>query len=210
MNGWSWLNTNSGALQSIAASVAVVLTAITIGVLVVTWKAIETQADAARALTRVAEEQTKAAQAAAAAADIQARLTADQLELSTAPLLVFEPDDQERPQGVKVVNRGQGVAFQVHFWQGGFEHFHPRMGYSFKILDPSTIAPGMFVYLYVDPLWQEWTVKYRGVDDQARATKMKRDNQGGQHYIIRRGGKEITLDDFPRPNGEKAVGDRTK
>lgn len=31
-----------------------------------------------------------------------------------------------------------------------------------------------------------------------------------QHYIIRRGAKEITLDDFQRRNGEKAIGDWTE
>jgi hypothetical protein len=198
MNSWQWLNTNSGAVQSTAAILAAVLTVVTIGVLIVTWKAIKVQADAARALTQTAERQN--------------RLLSDQIELSTAPLLVFEPDDREIPQGVKVVNRGQGVAFQVHFWQGGFENFHPRpgTGYAYKVLDPSTIAPGMFVYLYVDPLWREWTVKYRGIDDQARATRMNRDNMGGQHYIIRRGGKELTLDDVRRGNGEKAIGDWTE
>jgi len=90
VNPWSWLNANARALQSIAAMLAVVLTVITIGLLMVTWKAIKVQADAARALTRVAEEQTKATKAAATAAEVQARLTADQFELSTAPLLVFE------------------------------------------------------------------------------------------------------------------------
>jgi hypothetical protein len=184
----------------------------TIFVLGFTAWAIKVQADAAHALMRVADEQTKAAKAAATSAEVQARLTADQLELSTAPLLVFEPDARVKENQWRLVNRGQGVAFQVHLWQGGFEHFHPRegSGYTFKVLNPSTLAPGMFVYLDIDPLWQTWTVKYRGVDDQARATKMNRDNQGGQHYILHRGGREITLDDFQRRNGEKAVGDWTK
>jgi hypothetical protein len=198
MHPWIWLNANAGALQSIAASVATVLTVITIGVLIVTWKAIKVQADAARALTQTAERQN--------------RLLADQIELSTAPLLVFEPCEGPAGKDWKVVNRGHGVAFQVQCWQGGFEHFHPRpgTGYACKVLNPSTIRPGLFAYVEIDPLWKTVTVKYRGIDDQARATKMNQDDQGNQHYIIRRGGKEITLDDFPRPNGEKAVGDWTK
>lgn len=187
---------------------AVVLTLFTIGVLIVTWKAIKVQADAARALTRVAEEQTKAAKAAATAAEVQARLTADQIELSTAPLLVFEPGGNQ----LKIVNHGQGVAFQVQYWQGGFEHFHPRplVCYSPITVNPSTLAPGMFVFVNIPEHWESYTVKYKGIDDQERATKVNRDNLGGQHYIIRRGGKEITLDDFQRRNGEKAVGDRTE
>ncbi len=66
MNAWSWLNANSGGLQSIFAILGVVLTVASIFVLTVTWRAIrrqalasELQADAARALTKVAEEQTK-------------------------------------------------------------------------------------------------------------------------------------------------------
>lgn len=194
MNPWEWLNANAGAVQSIVGLLAAILTGVTIGVLVVTWKAIRVQADAARALTRTAERQN--------------RLLADQLELSTAPLLVFEPCEGPAGREWKVVNRGLGVAFQVQYWSGGFENFHPRAGsgYACKMLNPSTIAPGMFAFVEIDPLWKTVTAKYRGIDDQARATKMNQDDQGNQQYIIRRGGKEITLDDFPRPNEEMAAG----
>ena len=219
MRIWTWLQCNSALLQSIAAPLGVALTLITIWVLFLTWRAIkrqaiasEMQAQAARALTRVAEEQTKATQASAAAANMQTRLIADQLELATAPLLVFEPDDKPGGLQLKLVNRGLGVAFQIQYWQGGFEFFHPRpgTGYAFKLLNPSTLAPGMFVYFDIPPLWPSWTFKYKGVDDQERATKMSRDNLGGQQYIIRRNGKEVTLDDVPRLNGERAIGDWTE
>lgn len=212
MNVWIWFSTNAEAVQSIAALLTMVLSAITIGVLIATWKAIKVQAEAARALTLVAVEQTNAAKAAAKSSEIQARLAADQLELTTAPLLVFEPDDRPVRFGVKLANRGLGVAFQVEYWQGGFEHLHPRplQSYSPYTLDPSTLAPGMSVYLSIPEVWPSWTVKYRGIDDLARATTMRRGNLGGQHYIIRRGGKEITLDNFPRPNGEKTPGDWTE
>lgn len=192
------MNANAGAVQSVAACLAAALAGITIGVLIVTWKAIKVQADAARALTRTAERQN--------------RLLADQIELSTAPLLVFEPCEGPAGRDWKVVNRGLGVAFQVQCWQGGFERFHLRPGSEnvYRVLNPSTIPPGMFAYVEIDPLWESVTVKYRGIDDQARATKMNQDNQGNQHYIVRRGGKEITLDDLPRPDGEKAVGDWTE
>jgi hypothetical protein len=198
MNPWQWMNSNAEAVQSIAALLAIVLTVITIGVLIVTWKAIKVQADAARALTQTAERQN--------------RLLAAQLELSTAPLLVFEPDDRPMGSRLKLVNRGPGIAFQIQYWQGGFELFHPRpgMAYALRTLDPSTLAPGMFAYLAIPEQWQSWTVKYKGIDDQERATKMNRDNLGGQHYIIRRNEKEITLDDLQRRNGEKAVGDWTE
>lgn len=127
MNPWQWLNQNAGAVQSIASLLAAILSGITIGVLIVTWKAIKVQADAARALTQTAERQN--------------RLLADQLELSTAPLLVFEPCEGPAGQDWKVVNRGLGIAFQVQYWSGGFENFHPRPGgeYAYKVLNPSTI-----------------------------------------------------------------------
>lgn len=55
---------------------------------------------------------------------MQTRLLADLLELSTAPLLVFEPDGKVNSHHQwKLVNRGKGVAFQVHYWQGGFDFF---------------------------------------------------------------------------------------
>lgn len=205
-NGWGWLNTNSGAIQSMLA-------AVTILVLCFTAWAIKVQADAARALTRVAEEQTNAAKAAAEATEAQARLTAEQIEISTSPLLVFEPDERANNHlEWRLVNRGPGVAFQAHLWQGGFEYFRPGpgTGYSYRALNPPTLAPGAAIYVPIDPLWKQWTVKYKGLDDEYRATRMNRDNSDGQQYIIRRGGKEITLDDLQRRNGEKAVGDYTE
>ena len=66
MNILAWFNSNSGALQSVFALAGVVLSVLTIVVLLVTWGAIkrqaiaaQLQADAARALIRVAEEQQK-------------------------------------------------------------------------------------------------------------------------------------------------------
>lgn len=59
MNLLSWLNTNSGALQSIAAIMAIFLTVVTIKVLTVTWHSIRDQAKAARAFTAVAVDQTQ-------------------------------------------------------------------------------------------------------------------------------------------------------
>jgi hypothetical protein len=68
MNTWNWLGDNSGALQSIAAFLVVALTVVTIAVLWVTRDAVsrgaiasESQAEAARALTLLAKEQTEVA-----------------------------------------------------------------------------------------------------------------------------------------------------
>jgi hypothetical protein len=120
-----WLARNSAAFQSIAAACNVALALITIVVLVVTWKAImrqakaaEDQTEAARALTQVAKDQTKAATDAAESARKQSDLLSAQIEQSTAPLLVAEPDEREGMRNCKLVNRGTGVAFQILYWQG--------------------------------------------------------------------------------------------
>ncbi len=88
MDVWQWLNQNSGALQSIAALSVVALTVLTIRVLWVTWSAIkrgaiasETQAEAARALTLQAKEQTAVARQQTEAI---AKQTAAALQSATA------------------------------------------------------------------------------------------------------------------------------
>ena len=54
-----WLNSNSGALQTLSALVSAILAMVTFVVLVITWNAINKQAEAAMALTQVAEEQSR-------------------------------------------------------------------------------------------------------------------------------------------------------
>jgi hypothetical protein len=199
MNVWNWLNANSGALQGLFAIVSAVLTAVTIVVLVVTWRVIkrqaiasELQADAARALTRVAEEQTKAAIDATESSKRQADLLARQYELSTAPLLVGEPDDRPKMKNCKVVNRGQGVAFQVFYWQGGLEKKDQGPVQIFPV-QPSTLAPGAFAYLPIPPAWESWTVRYKGSDRQDRWTILYRDPAKSQEHVIRQGLQEVYL-----------------
>ena len=58
---WCWLTANAVALESLAALVGLVLSAVTIFVLIITWKAIKAQANAANALIDVAKEQADAA-----------------------------------------------------------------------------------------------------------------------------------------------------
>lgn len=83
----------------------------------------------------------------------------------------------------------------------------PLQAYSPIMVDPSTLAPGMSAFVNIDPLWKTWAVKYKGVDDHERATKMNRDSISGQEHIIRRGGKGVILDALWRPNGELNPGD---
>jgi len=87
---WTWLNANSGAIQSVLALV-------TILVLAVTWRAIKVQADAARALTKVAIEQTEAIrkQADAALQSVAAtndanRLSVEQMKADLLPILIVD------------------------------------------------------------------------------------------------------------------------
>jgi hypothetical protein len=145
MNVWEWLNQNSGALQSIAALLVVVLTVLTIRVLWVTWDAIkrgalasESQADAARALTLLAKEQTEVArqqteaiakQSVAALQSATAtdaanriseeanRLTVEQIRADLRPILIFDsvfyPDPKMSRDAIKNVGRGPAKDVQI-------------------------------------------------------------------------------------------------
>jgi hypothetical protein len=196
---WHWLNSNASQLQSAAALSGIVLTLVSILVLFVTWRAIkrqaiasELQADAARALTRVATEQTKAALDAAESSRRQADLLARQYELSTAPLLVSEPDDRPNMKNCKIVNRGQGVAFQVFYWQGPLSQKDEGPVQIFPV-QPSTLAPGAFAYLPIPPGWELWTIRYKGSDRQERWTIMYRDSNRSQEHVVREGLQEVYL-----------------
>jgi hypothetical protein len=183
MDIWSWLNANSGALQSILALV-------TICVLFITWGAIKIQADAARALTKVAVEQTQAALDAAAATNRQADLLASQLELSTAPLLVSELDSIRI--GRIVVNRGLGTAFQVRYWQGTRESKNQGADH-ILFTEPSTLAPDAHAELYLPDSWLSWTICYKGSDLQERWTTAFRAANKPQEHVIRKGTQEILI-----------------
>ena len=177
MNLWAWLNSNSGALQSTLALV-------TILVLCFTWWVINIQANAARALTRVAVQQTQAARDAADSTKRQADLIANQLELNTAPFLVTE-------LGSRVVNRGLGMAFNVHYWQGTRE-MKGEGPSSFVV--PSTLAPGSEAELRLPGDWACWTISYKGSDGQDRWTTAHRDHyRKPQEHVIRKGTEEVHI-----------------
>jgi hypothetical protein len=191
---WCWLNANSEALGSISA-------VLTILVLSVTWFAIkrqatasELQADAARALTKAAVEQTNAARDAAESTRRQADLLSSQLELSTAPLLVVEPDDRPMGSGQRIVNRGPGLAFQVHYWRGGIELTGTGTVRNILPVEPSTLAPDRCVYVSIPEDWDSLTVQYKGVDLQDRWTLFYRDSNKGQVHVMRKGGREVYLE----------------
>jgi len=195
MHLWRWLNQNSGALQSIAAFLIAVLTIITIRVLWATWGAIKQQATAADALTKVADAQTKAAENAAKSAQRQAELLASQIELDTAPLLVAEPDlGQAIPayRNYKIVNRGQGVAFQVYFWAGELEAKN-AMGISITAVQPSTLAPNASTSVAIKDQWEAWTIRYKGIDRCERWTIVHKDPVKGQQHVVQKGLQEVYL-----------------
>lgn len=198
-NLWCWLTSNSGPLQSISALLSVGLAFVTIVVLVITWRAIkrqakaaEEQAIAARALTEVATEQTKAAVDAARSAEKQSNLLSAQIEQSTAPLLVSEPDDRSGFKNYKLVNRGPGVAFQLFYWQGGLD-VRSSEGFPAFFISPSTLAPGNYVYLPIPPAWEVFTVRYKGVDRGERWTIVYRDPTKPQEHVVRKGLQEFYL-----------------
>jgi hypothetical protein len=138
MHVWHWMNDNSGALQSLAATVGLLLTGITIAVLLVTRRAIQEQAKEARSLTTAANEQITvakaqtisftnqalAAQDAATAteranklAEESNRLMSEQLLADLRPILVytqsFDATTLMTHDAVKNVGRGPAVDVQI-------------------------------------------------------------------------------------------------
>lgn len=196
MHLWGWLGDNSEALVALFAIVSAVLTAVTIGVLIGTWIAIHQQANEARALTRVALEQTKAAENAASAAKQQAELLESQLEINTAPLIVAEPINEPIIQyrRYKLFNRGAGTAFQVLYWQGGLEARNQNQGQIPIVpIQPSTIAPNLSVPVNIPVGWECFTVRYKGIDRQERWTVVYADAGKPQQHIVRKGLQEIYI-----------------
>lgn len=185
MDFWVWLKSNSVELQSLVALVGTFLSIITIIVLSITWNAIKRQADAARALQHAAVEQTAAAVDAAASAKRQAELLMSQLELSSAPLLVSE----SRPGPIKViVNRGQGVAFDVKYWEGDKDEcktiWRPQI---------TTLAPACESALRFNGYPEMWTISYKGIDGQERWTTSYNGYEKPQEHYVTRGGQIYKL-----------------
>lgn len=200
MHFWVWLNANAGALGSIAVFLSAALTLVTIWVLVGTWAAIERQAEAAeaqsvaaRALTDVAQKQTTASIQAAESAKLQADMVAAQLEINTAPLIVAEPDDRQNWRNTRIINRGQGIAFQVCFWQGPLALKDRGNPFQITVLRPSTLAPGTAVYVPIPPGWDAWTIQYKGLDRQERWTIVYADPGKAQEHVMRKGTQEMYL-----------------
>lgn len=81
MTLWYWLSANSEALGSLVAAVGLLLSAVTIWVLFVTWRSIRAQAEAARALTVVAKEQADAAKKQTEVAE-QQRVASERVALA--------------------------------------------------------------------------------------------------------------------------------
>jgi hypothetical protein len=130
MNFWCWLTANSEALLTLAALVGAILSVVTIFVLIVTWRAIKAQADAANALTDVANKQLVAAVASSAVADAQRKATEDaanaerahseltrhQILAQLRPVLVFGIKLHPTMGGsiiTFVENHGEGIALNI-------------------------------------------------------------------------------------------------
>ena len=146
---WNWLTANAPALQSLAALVGEALTFLTIVVLIVTWRAIKAQADAARALIRVATEQTEVArqqtesikgQADAALKSVSAtnaanriseeanRLSVERMRADLLPILIFNYALDQPIHVTKNVirNVGRGPAKDVQISVGRAKDEAPK------------------------------------------------------------------------------------
>lgn len=159
------------SLQDFATWVQVVLNVITIGVLILAWRAAIAQANAAKEqaqaaekLTVISEEQRKAGEASAAAAKEQSALIKAQLEESLRPLLVYEEGG-----GVvtslpcSITNQGKGMALDIAWWYGRADA-KPRCDQpvSVTILGPEHVAKIIVDSNQVRSKWM--TIQYRSTD----------------------------------------------
>jgi hypothetical protein len=109
-------------------------------------------------------------------------------------LLVAEPDDSNpitAHRTYRLYNRGQGIAFQVCYWEGSLEERNlSRVEHD---VEPSTLAPGTFAEVAIPTHLISWVARYKGIDDQERWLKVFLEPRRGQEHIIRIGGKEKHL-----------------
>jgi nitrogen regulatory protein PII-like uncharacterized protein len=131
MSFWSWLNLNAVSLQSFSAFAGTVLTAVTIGVLIVTYRAVSKQARAAEKLTEATERQIQLTKDQAEAAKQMVEVTKRQITESLRPILIVRLIDriQITPGSfelkLKVSNEGAGVALDV-WWMYGKPGIDPH------------------------------------------------------------------------------------
>jgi hypothetical protein len=165
MQLWKWLTDNSAPLQSIAALLVAALTVVTIAVLWVTRNAIkrgalasEAQAEAARALTLLAKEQTEVARQQtetiakqSVAAMEQVAVAKRQITETVRPILTVRlihkikitPDSFEL--NLTVTNEGAGVALDV-WWMYGKPGDEPHQR---NRVEEGIIPPGIERFLQV-------------------------------------------------------------
>jgi hypothetical protein len=174
MSFWSWLIANSATLQFV---VSAALSLMTILVLIVTWTAIKKQADATVAQVEAARKQVE--------------LLQYQIEQSTAPLLVITWGKPGSPETHRIVNQGPGIAFQIFYWEGGFE-FKDK-GVKIEWVEPSTLGPGQSAPIAVSGICDALTVRCKGVDRNQRWSVFYCSSQKPQQHIVERGLQEVFL-----------------
>ena len=106
-------------------------------------------------------------------------------------MLVAEPDDRPGYKDCKLVNRGQGVAFQILYWNG--ELNARDQGPPISFVQPSTMGPGNSAYLPIPPAWKAFTVRYKGLDRAERWTVVYLDPPRPQDHVVRKGLEEVYL-----------------
>ena len=187
-----WLNRNSGALRIIEALLRDVLMLAIIIVFLKIRKGIIRQAEVAEAQTQAAEAQTQAAVEASGFARRNSELVSIQIAHSIAPLLVAELVDWGEFRNYKLFNRGQGLAFQVCYWQGGLEVKNQK-GFQTTMVRPSTLVPNASADISISPDWEVFTVWYKASDREERWTIVHKDRNKAQEHVVRKGLKELYL-----------------
>jgi hypothetical protein len=205
-NIWDWFacSSNSTALQAVGTLLSVLVGVVTVGVLIVTWKAIKRQAEAAeeqekasRALIEAAMQQTIATIEAAAAAKEQSRLLALQYEQGMAPLIVGRlgiggPGNKWTMLELK--NVGAGTAFGVVVIKGKVELGVANKTYPTVEFSPSTLGSGEGGSVPLDTTIDGFmTVQYRGADRIERHTIVSNQNGFRQEHWVQRGLQFIGL-----------------
>jgi hypothetical protein len=203
---WPWLESapNSAALQAVTSVISVLVSAVTIYVLLITWRAVRRQAlaaerqeEASRALIRVSEEQTKATINASAAAQEQSQLLSLQYEQSLAPLLVARlklGGPGNAYQLLEIKNVGPGTAFKLVVMPCKVEVGARGVTYPMQAFSPTTLGSGESGEIYFNASPDGYvSVGYRGSDGNDRYTIIRNKELFWQEHWVRRGVQFVEL-----------------
>lgn len=208
---WIWLRDaqNASGIQVVASIFALSLTAATIYVLYITWRAINQQALATEEQIKVSKElikltqmQTVATESACDASKRQVEFMKLEYEQKLAPLLVVRfKDGQSIKIGsqIQIRNVGAGAAFKVTLTLGrsAFDAVSRNQSSESTLtyIGESTIGPGDLTNASFAPGDDNWmTLRYLGADRNERYTLFTASNYGVRHeHWVRTGLQFIGL-----------------